>query len=163
MKQTITRTRVLEIVAGYDKVKDLSGIKLAYAISKNMNSLKREQESINAAIPKSEKLEKYKEEYQVILNAEAKKDESGNFIPAGEGQIVLTDAKSFTKKIKTLSEKYKVELDTQKINEDKFNSFLTEDFEFDFFQFGDVNLPETLTVEQMAIINEMIFETPEAA
>ena len=63
MKKTITRSRVLEIVQGYEELKSLSGIKLAYAISKNMTALKREQESIKEAIPQNKDLEKYRESF----------------------------------------------------------------------------------------------------
>jgi len=157
MKQTITRSRVLEIVQGYEVLKPLSGIKLAYAISKNMTVLKREQESIKEAVPKNNELEKYREEYALILDAEAKKDDNGNFIPIGNGNVALSNLSGFKAKVKALDEKYSVQLAEQKANEKKFEEFLLEEFEFDFFQFEEANLPETITVEQIGLLSEMIF------
>jgi hypothetical protein len=156
MKQTITRSRVLEIVQGYEVLKSLSGIKLAYAISKNMTALKREQESIKGALPKNTDLEKYREEYSVILEAEAKMDENGNFIPVGNGNVAISNLSSFKAKVKVLEEKYAVQLSAQKANEKKFEEFLIEEFDFDFFQFEEANLPDAITVEQIGLLNEMI-------
>ena len=156
MKQTITRSRVLEIVQGYEVLKSLSGIKLAYAISKNMTALKREQESIKEAVPKNKDLEKYREQYSEILEEEAKMDENGNFIPVGNGNVAITNLTSFKAKVKVLDEKYAVQLAAQKANEKQFEDFLSEEFEFDFFQFEEVNLPEAITVEQIGLLSEMI-------
>lgn len=156
MKQTIKRSRVLEIVNGYEVLKSLSGIKLAYAISKNMVALKREQESIKDAIPKNSELDKYQEEYSAILEVEAKRDESGNFIPAGNGNVVLANVVSFKEKIKVLDEKYATQLADKKVTDKKFEEFLSEEFEFDFYQFEESNLPESITVEQIGLLNEMI-------
>jgi hypothetical protein len=156
MKQTIIRSRVLEIVQGYEVLKSLSGIKLAYAISKNMTALKREQESIKEAVPKNKDIEKYREEYSVILEEEAKMDKDGNFIPVGNGNVAISNLASFKAKVKVLDEKYSVQLAAQKANEKKFEDFLAEEFEFDFFQFEEANLPEAITVEQIGLLSEMI-------
>jgi hypothetical protein len=156
MKQIITRSRVLEIVQGYEVLKSLSGIKLAYAISKNMAALKREQESIKEAVPKNKDLEKYREQYSVILEQEAKMDKDGNFISVGNGNVAITNLTSFKSKVKVLDEKYAVQLSVQKVNEKKFEDFLSEEFEFDFFQFDESNLPEAITVEQIGLLSEMI-------
>lgn len=156
MKQKITRSRVLEIAQGYEVLKSLSGIKLAYAISKNMTALKREQESIKEALPKNTDLEKYREEYSVILEAEAKMDENGNFIPVGNGNVAISNLSGFKARVKVLDEKYSIQLAAQKANEKKFEEFLSEEFEFDFFQFDEANLPEAITVEQIGLLTEMI-------
>ena len=156
MKQTIIRSRVLEIVQGYDALKSLSGIKLAYAISKNMAALKREQESIKEAVPINIDLEKYWEKYSEILESEAKRDENGNFISVSNGNVAISNLTSFKAKVKVLDQKYSVQLAAQKVNEKKFEDFLAEEFEFDFFQFDEANLPEAITVEQIGLLNEMI-------
>jgi hypothetical protein len=157
MKQNIKRSRVLEIVQGYETLKTLQGIKLAYAISKNLTALKREQQCINDAIPVMKNAEKYREQYSEILEAEAKKDENGNFIPVGNGNVALVNQTSFTAKLKALNKKYAAEQAEQQANEKKFEEFLSKDeFEFDFFQFEEIHLPETITVEQMGLLTEMI-------
>ena len=159
MKKLITRIRVLAIVAGADKVKSLTGIKLAYAVSKNLTALRREQDSIKDAMPKIKELEKYNEEYGIILDQEAKKDENGNFIPTGGGNVAITNYTNFKEKMKVLDKKYAKPLKEQtKANED-FEAFLKEPFEFEFFQFEEIYLPETITVEQMELLAEMIKET----
>lgn len=156
MRQTITRSRVLEIVQGYEVLKSLSGIKLAYAISKNMTALKREQESIKEALPKNKDLEKYREQYSEILEVEAKRDENGNFIPVGNGNVAISNLSGFKVKVKVLDEKYAVQLAAQKANEKMFEDFLAEEFEFDFYQFDEASLPEAITVEQIGLLTEMI-------
>ena len=154
MKIKITRTRVLEIVSGAESLKQLSGVKLAYAVSKNMTALKREQESIN------EELEKYREEYSAILEAEAKKDEHGNFIPVGNGQVAIANFATFKAKTNALNKKYAKQLEKQKVDEKEFEKFLKEPFEFEFFQFEESLLPETITVEQIGLLDEMIKSLP---
>jgi hypothetical protein len=124
MKKQITRSRVLEIVQGYEGLKSLSGIKLAYAISKNMNALKHEQESIKEAVPKNKDLEKYREQYSEILEVEAKRDENGNFIPVGNGNVAITNLTSFKAKVKVLDEKYAVQLAAQKVKKQIFLKLL---------------------------------------
>jgi len=160
MKIKITRTRVLEIVSGAESLKQLSGVKLAYAVSKNMTALKREQESINEALPKNKELEKYREEYSAILEAEAKKDEHGNFIPVGNGQVAIANFATFKAKTNALNKKYAKQLEKQKVDEKEFEKFLKEPFEFEFFQFEESLLPETITVEQIGLLDEMIKSLP---
>lgn len=156
MKQTVKRSRVIEIVQGYESLKQLQGVKLAYAVSKNMTALQREKKSIEAAQPKGENLEKYREEYSVILEAEAKRDEQGNFIPTGGGNIAIADFKSFKAKVKALDKKFEKELEKQKTKTEEFEKFLDEDCEIEFFQFEESLLPESITVEQIGLLSEMI-------
>ena len=161
MKVLITRTRVMQIVAGAAALKSLSGIKLAYAVSKNITALRREQDTIKDAMPKVKDLEKYNEEYGLILDQEARKDENGNFIPTGGGNVAIANYTNYTEKLKALEKKYAKPLKEQsKANED-FDKFLKEPFEFEFFQFEETYLPETVTVEQMDLLVEMIKETNE--
>jgi hypothetical protein len=156
MKQTITRLRVIEIVLGYEVLKQLSGVKMAYAIGKNITALKREHELIKESTPRNKDLEKYQEEYQVIIDSEAKKDDSGNFIPVGNGQVAISNYTSFKTKINDLEKKYATQLADQKEKDEEFERFLKEPFEFEFFQFDESLLPDSITVEQMELISEMI-------
>ena len=112
-------------------------------------------------MPKVKELEKYNEEYGLILDQEARKDENGNFIPTGGGNVAIANYTTYKEKLKTLEKKYAKPLKEQtKANED-FDKFLKEPFEFDFFQFEETYLPETVTVEQMDLLVEMIKETNE--
>lgn len=161
MKVLITRTRVMQIVAGASILKSLTGIKLAYAVSKNISALKRENDSIIEAAPNIKGVENYHEEYGLLLDQEARKDENGNFIPTGGGNVAIANYTTYKEKLKTLEEKYSKQLEEQKKANEDFEIFLAEPFEFDFFQFEETYLPETITVEQIDLLVEMIKETKE--
>jgi hypothetical protein len=158
MKVTINRLRVLEITSGADKLKSLTGVKLTYAITKNMKALQAEAETTKESRTTSDEMLKYNEEYKVIIEAEAKRDDEGNFIPAGNGQIALKNGSEFKAKMKVLDEKYKAAIEAAKAKDKEFEKFLKESFEFDFFQFEESHIPESITQEQMGLVMEMIKE-----
>lgn len=152
----ITRLRVLEIVNGYDQLKSLQGIKLTYAITKTMKVLKAEAEAIEASKYTSDTIEKYSKEYQEIVESEAKRDADGNFIMAGTNQVSIENIKSFQGKTKVLNETYAEELAIVKVADVKYEKFLKEKVDIEFFCIVEENLPENITVSQMEILSDMI-------
>lgn len=158
MKITINRLRVLEIVNNAEKLKSLSGVKLTYAITKNLKKLTSEVEVIKESNTPSEELKAYNEAYNDLVNSEAKLDELGGFIQVGNGQIKLKDGNAFHTKKAELDEKYKDAIDQAKAKELEFEKFLKEPFEFDFYQVPIDCAPESITAEQMDLIFEMIAE-----
>lgn len=155
-KEKITRGRVFEIIAGYEIIKPLTGIKLAYAISRNMRELKKEKELVQEMDYKSDKLKEYQDKYSAILEKEAKRDAEGNYVAAGGGQIALQNLASFKAKVKKLDEEYAEELAAKKAQDEKIEAFLKDEFEFDFYTFDQELLPDSITVEQYELITEMV-------
>lgn len=157
-KVEINRLRVLEITNNADKLKSLSGVKLTYAISKNLKALKAEVETMKESNLPSEELTKYNDAYNKLVQAEAKRNDKGEFIPAGQDQIVLKDAVSFKAKKLELDEEYKDEIEKAKAKNVEFDSLLKEPFEFEFYQVLPEFISEEITCEQMDLIFEMIQE-----
>lgn len=152
----ITKERVLEITGSKQSLATLKGVKFAYAVAKNMKGLEAEVEALKEASYKSEKMEAYNKEYTEILEAEAKRDEAGNIIAVGNGQVAIKSQSDFKKKIKSLDEKYAEELAAKKAADEKFTELLKEEFEFDFYQVEESELPADISVEQMSVIFEMV-------
>ena len=158
MKVSISRNRVIEIVSNAEKLKTLIGVKLTYAIAKNLKGLTEEMEVVKGANKPTAGIEAYNAELKTILEAEAKRDDNGNFIPAGSGQIVIANPASFQAKAKELDERFKADLANAKAKSDEFERFLKEPYEFEFFQFEESAIPDTISVEQMGLIIEMVKE-----
>lgn len=157
-KVTITRLRVLEIVNNADKLKSLQGVKLTYAISKNLKALKAEVEAMQESNKPSEEMQKYNDACNELVIAEAKRDDKGEFIPAGPNQIVLKDASAYKAKRSELDEKYKDEIEKAKVKNAEFDILLKEPFEFEFYQVQSEFISEEITCEQMDLILEMVKE-----
>jgi hypothetical protein len=153
--QKITHKRITEIVEGYPMLKTLTGIKLTYAITKNMKMLKAEIENLNESRYTSDDLKAYQEEYRILVTNEAKKDKDGNFIQIGQGQIAIEDMTGFTQKVNDLNKRYKKELEKVKDETEKFNKFYNEPIELNFYTFKSDVLPENITVEQRELLTEM--------
>lgn len=158
MKQNINRLRLLEISNNSGILKDIKGIKASYAIAKNLKEIKSEVELISGMEYTSDKLKEYQQKYSELLSKEAKKDENGNLIQAGKGNVVIENIEVFKEKVKTLGEEYKDEIDLKTAKDKELNAFLKEDFEFDFYQFPESELVGDISVEQMMLIFEMIKE-----
>lgn len=157
-KSTFTRQRVLEIVNGADKLKSLQGVKLTYAINKNMKALKSEIEAMEESSSPSEKMQKYNDACNELVISEAKRDEKGEFISAGEGRIVLKDTASYKAKKTELDEQYKDEIEKSKVKDAEFDVLFKEPFDFEFFQVLPEFIPDSITCEQMDLIFEMVKE-----
>lgn len=155
-KEVITRNRVLEIIKGYPTLKSLSGVKLAYAISRNMRELQKEQVLIEEMLSFSEEFKEYMQKYNDIVESLAKRDNSGNYVLVGNDQIAISNPVIFKEKLVVLDEEYKEVLKDKKVKDETIKTFLNEPFEFDFYTCSESEVPQTITVEQYNLIMEMV-------
>lgn len=143
-------------------LKDLKGAKFSYALIKNTSILEKEAEVILKAGESPAEYAKYDEERNDLCQKFAKKDESGNVLKKNvqengtfEYDIDLTDSK-WIAEFNLLQEKYKSVLEeNRKIKEDWFK-FLAEDSNVEFHKISLDVIPDTISVELMALLEPFL-------
>jgi uncharacterized protein YoxC len=163
MKQTVKRLDLIRLANGLEPLKKVENINVAYSISKNLNSLKGEIESIQAAVKGTEEkqqeiLKDFNKDRMAIIDKHGKKDQEGKLITdeKGNGSVEESDVKVFENKINKLTKKYKKEIDLVNEKNKEINSFLDEDVKIEVFKIKIKDLPSDTSFERLDSIKEII-------
>ncbi len=153
----------------YDKIIDLKGAKLKYALIKNNRIILEELKVI-------EEIRKPSAKYQEFLNKQSaiekkyKKDESKKDQPA-EDDVDLTeeevqaaknkeerDEKSMEKEISDLKEKYKDEIKKQEEKQKEFSEMLERDITIKLHKIPVSCVTEDVSTEQMVFLSYFTYD-----
>jgi hypothetical protein len=162
-KITVKRLDLIRLANGLEPLKKVENINVAYSISKNLNSLKGEIESIQAAVKGTEEkqqeiLKDFNKDRMIIIDKHGKKDKSGKLITdeKGNGSIEESGAEVFQNKINKLTKKYKKEIDLVNEKNKEINSFLVEEVKIEVFKIKIKDLPSDTSFEKLELIKEII-------
>lgn len=140
-----------ELMAGLRAVKDLKGLKFAYAVSKNINLVRQELESFEEMSKPTPEYMAYDIARVELAKKHAVKDENGK--PRMENNhYIMEDKELFDKEVdklqKSATHKKAVEEREKQLNE--FKAFLEEDSDFEPYMVKIQYVPEDITSEQLA-------------
>jgi hypothetical protein len=134
-----TNRELAEMLQGLMAVKDLKGVKFSLQVTKNVNLIKSELESIEEAAKPSE-------EFLEIAKLVQEIEKSGK---------TEEEMKAEVAKI----EKDNAELVAERKNQiDEFNVLLEDEIEISLFKISEKHLPEDITAQQLMGINQLIKE-----
>jgi len=158
----MTRLELLDLATAFVSVKELMGVKFAYAISKNSKNLSEEVEACESSMKRSKSFIEYDEKRVVLCKEHCDKDEGGKPViieNAGTGTYAgLKGNNSFDKAIEVLQSEYSEAIEEQKKMADEFKKFLEEEVEVELYKVKLADVPEDISVGQlngiMAIIEE---------
>lgn len=156
----LKRQAVLDLWNGLQGVGNLTGVKIAYAVGKNIEKVKQEVEVIGKTIQPSKEFMEYDQKRVALAQKHAKKDDKGQPIVAG-GQYIMEDRAAFDKDFETLKEENKTVVESREKQQTDYITLLDEEVELDLHTVKLSDVPETITVQQMSKISVIINEGTE--
>jgi len=151
----MTNQNILDLQQGLNQVKNLSGIKFAYVVSKNINKVNSEVETFKETIKPSDAFNQYEKERIELVELHAKKDEKGKSIIKGN-EYEIENRQAFDAQFEVLKEKHKEALDAREKQLKDFDAFLKEESKLELHKIDVNEVPSTITVAQMSGIELII-------
>ena len=151
------RKEVINLYRNLNSLGALKGVKFSYGVSKNMNLLKSEVESIEKAITASEEFIVYDKARVQLAKEFAEKNEKGEPIVKGQ-EYVIRDEKKFEKELKKLQEEHKEVLEARKQQIDDYAKLLEEEIEVKVHKIKLEDVPADISTQQMNGIVSIIEE-----
>jgi hypothetical protein len=156
MMEKITNQDIINLSSGLESVRNLSGIKFAYVVSKNVNKVRSEMEAFKDMTTPSKEFGEYEKERVALCELHANKDEKGKAVIIGNEYDGLTGNKAFDAQMEVLKEKHKETIDVRQKQIDDFNSFLKEESKLELHKIDVNDVPKDITAGQMSGIQAII-------
>lgn len=156
----LTKKEVLDLHNGLHAVGNLSGVKFAYAVSKNIAKLKSEVVAFQEAyVPLPEFLAYEKERFALAEEYAKKIDgKAQKTIENGVERFVIENEKVFEKKLEALKKKHKKVVDAREKQIKDFEELMKEEIEIDLYQVLVSDIPEGISAKQMTSILPIVIE-----
>lgn len=154
-----------EVLKAYARqLKELKGVKFAYAILKNTDSLAKEAKAIMSTRVIEDAFKTYDAERVAICEKFSEKDERG--VPKKKETqynqfeyVIDPTNEDFKKEISDLKVKYAETIAAQEANDKAFNAFLVEENEaFVLYKLKIDDFPENISLEILSALQMMILE-----
>lgn len=160
----MTNNDVLELHRNLnqDELKTLKGIKLVYAIDKNLTKLEGEVKSIEAAQKPSKKFEEYEEKRIGLNETYAEKDENKvpkmKNIDQWRSEYVIDESKKpeYDKKMDELTDEFSDEIKKREKQLKDFDKFLKDESDFKPYQIDSEIIPEDIEWGQYRLIRKLV-------
>ena len=157
------KSEVLSLYRSLNQLGALSGVKFAYAVSKNINILKGEVESLDKALEPDEKFQEFEKERVSLLEKHAEKDDAEKpkkeTSENGAEQYVMGDnLKKFEKEFELLKKDHKEAVDARDKQIEEYTKLLETDTEVTLYMLKTDDIPDSITTRQMAGIYDIISE-----
>lgn len=138
-------------------LKEYSGLRFAYGVSKNINLLKSEAEAIISSQKKSEEYAKYEEERVALAQSHARKDANGNPIVSGD-RYVIENSDVFGKKFSKLKLKHQKAIAEWEKKMKELETLLEEKASVELHRIKLKDVPDEISVGQLSEIYILIEE-----
>jgi len=154
----MTKLELLNINRVLNQLGKLKGAKFAYGVTKNLNLLKPEMESIEKAGAASEEYVKFEKEVRLpLVEKYAKRDEEGKLIVKG-GNYEIENQEEFDKEFEKIKKENQEVWNEREKQVNEYGSFLNTESTLELYKINFSDFPQDISVEQMyqlsAIINE---------
>lgn len=155
----MTKADILNLNQALNQLGNLTGVKFAYGVSRNIAILKPELEALQKAIDPTDEYKKFDEERLEIVKKYAKKDEKGEFI-IKDNNYEMADQAGFDKEFEEFKKKdgNKELFDARKKQLDEYNEMLKTESDVKLFKILLSEVPPTINVRQMHGISKIISE-----
>jgi hypothetical protein len=150
-----TKSDALLLYQALNRLGNMSGVKFAYGVSRNLALLKPEIESLQKAIEATPEFMKFDEKRVELAKKYAKKDDKGEPIITNnnyemENQVV------FDEEFSALKEEYKKEFEARQAQLEEYNEMLQSESDVVLYKIPVSYVPETINVSQMNSIAAII-------
>lgn len=148
-----------DIIGLYNTLEGLNyrGVKFAYTIARNINSLKPIVESIDKSLAIPKEFAEYDKARLELAKKYADKDEAGKPL-VKENQFIITDKVAFEAEIDALQEKHKEVIEARAKQLDEYKVLQDEELEVEVFTIPHVLLPNDISTKELTAIFSIIEE-----
>lgn len=151
---------LFEIYKGLVEITPLKGIKLNYAIAKNIALLKDELGPIEKALEALPEFTAFQKERVALCEEYAKRDENGmpmkHTVAGQESYIFAENQKAFEKAFESLKEAHKDTIKAQEEKLEKDREFLSEPTKLVLHTVEMADIPEDVDTDQMKALYPII-------
>ena len=149
--------KLFEILQKKETLSGIKGIKIAYAINKNIKLVKDEVEALQASLIPSDGYKKFDEDRIAIAKKYCKKDENGKEIVNNDNFVFEGDNQDKAEKeFKELQKKHENDIEERKKSVEEYNKMLDEECNVAFHKFPEIALNNDITVGQLELIEDWI-------
>ena len=155
----MTKSESVALFNSLNTLGKLKGVKFAYAVSKNVSTLKTELESLEKVSAMSKEYEEFEKKRVAMVESFSKKDNEGNPEKKGNNYII-EDGKQeeLDKAFEALKAENQELWDSRLKQIDEFNELLKTDSTVVLHKVSLNDVPADITVEQMHAITAIIDE-----
>ncbi len=154
----MTKLDILNLWNNLQKLGGLSGVKFAYAVSKNLSILKPEIEALEKAQERSEEFKKFDDLRIALAEKHAKKDKDNKPVIVGN-DYQIEDRPAFDKELEKLKQEYKNVVDAREKQMAEVTELLKTESSVKLYKMFLADVPESITVEQMFSIKDIVEDT----
>ena len=158
----MTKGEVLVLYRNLNQTGELNGVKFAYAVSRNIDILKREIESIEKTLELPEDFKEFETKRIALAEKYAERDEKGKTLKEkatnGSEQFVIIPAnqKKFDKEFDVLRGEYKEAVALRDKQIEEYTKLLTEESDVVPYKIKLEDVPKEITTRQMTGIYDII-------
>ncbi len=157
---------LLELYRGLSGIKNILGVRINYAIVKNINKIREESESFEKIILPSDKYKEYDLKRIEIVKKHTKKNEKGEPLfmlddpSTGAGRYDVEDGWDFNQdqEIIDLKKEYADEIEKRESQIKEYDKLLEEESHLELFKIKLDIIPESVSTEQMNVLYKIIEE-----
>lgn len=151
------KSEALQLFKSLNSLGNLTGVKFAYAVSKNLGLLKPEIVALDKSLEPSPEFTKYDELRVELAKKHAKKDDKGNPI-IENARYVLENEEEFNKEWEALKVEHKPALDGRQAQLDEYDKLLETECDINLHKVKLEFVPEAINVQQIHAISAIIEE-----
>ncbi len=154
------KREILNLYHDLRELRDLSGVKFAYAIARNLSILEGEIKSLEEAIVPTEEFKVFEKERIELAEKHSNKDKNGSSIKKTNQQGIqeydIKDMNAFDKELNKIRKKYKDAIAFREKQYKEYKELLDTDSEIELYKIKLDDVPENINVRQMEIIKNLI-------
>ncbi len=138
-----------------DVVKDLKGVKFAYALLKNKKKIEEEIKIFEEIIKPNSKFEEYEMQRIKLCELHSEKNEDGTPVIIGD-RYKLIDENVFNKELEILKLDYKEFIDERMKQINEYNKMLDEDINIEIIKIKFDDIPSNISAKELEDIQFMV-------
>jgi hypothetical protein len=153
----MTKGEAISLYNALGKLGYLSGVKFAYAVSKNLSLLKPELEALQKAVEPSEEYKVYDKKRVELAEKYAKKDENEKAVIINN-EYKIENQKEFNKEFEKLKKEFPKEIEIRDNQIKEQNELLKTEYTGELYKVSLFDIPKEITVAQMDSIMAIVSE-----
>jgi vacuolar-type H+-ATPase subunit I/STV1 len=151
MKIKLTNRDVIGLYNTLDGL-NYRGVKFAYTIARNLNSMKPIMNAMDRALKVAPEFTEYDKARVELAKTHADKDAKTGKPVVDGNNFVIKDMEKFEAELKVLQEKYKEVIDARQKQLDDYAVLQDEEVEIEVLSIPQSLLPAEITTKEMAVI-----------
>ena len=153
----MNKGEAISLYHALSKLGNLSGVKFAYAVSKNLSLLKSELEALQKAVEPNEEYKVYDKKRVELAEKYSKKDENGKPVVVNN-EYDLENKKEFLSEFAKLQKEFSKEIEGRENQVKEQNELLKTEYTGEIYKVSLSDVPKDINVTQMESIMPIITE-----